>query len=166
MRNVFQPSCRHATPRRFASGEMPKLTGAADNAFNRERMAVKQHAAASSGTDTLFQTIFHSLLIHTLTRTQISGANYRSSDCLYRHPYLHWLNSYSVCIPALILAAINAKNLWDEHWEHWEHLPPLEDRVEYPYMNIRTKKYFWGDGDKVIRFSVRGPLKWLVLTMI
>ncbi|KAL9021860.1 MAG: hypothetical protein Q9185_000987 [Variospora sp. 1 TL-2023] len=112
MRNVFQRSCRHATPRRFASGEMPKLTGAADNAFNRERMAVKQHAAASSD--------------------------------LWRKLSLY------VCIPALILAAINAKNLWDEHWEHWEHLPPLEERVEYPYMNIRTKKFFWGDGDKTL----------------
>ena len=28
-------------------------------------------------------------------------------------------------------------------------MPPLEDRVEYPYMNIRTKAYPWGDGDKV-----------------
>ncbi|KAI4091682.1 MAG: hypothetical protein LQ348_000833 [Seirophora lacunosa] len=57
---------------------------------------------------------------------------------------------WHVCVPGLILAAINAKNLWDEHWEHWEHLPPLEDRIEYPYMNIRTKKYFWGDGDKTL----------------
>lgn len=53
-----------------------------------------------------------------------------------------------MALPTLILAAINAKNLWDEHWEHWDHLPPLEDRIEYDYMNIRTKKFFWGDGDK------------------
>ena len=52
-------------------------------------------------------------------------------------------------VPALIIGALNAKNLWDEHWEHWEHMPPLEDRVEYPYMNIRSKAYPWGDGDKV-----------------
>ncbi|KAL8699399.1 MAG: hypothetical protein Q9201_006028 [Fulgogasparrea decipioides] len=90
---------------------MPKLTGAADNAFNRERMAVKQHAAASSG---------------------------------------QWISDPRVAIPSLIIAAINAKNLWDEHWEHWEHLPPLEDRIEYDYMNIRTKKFFWGDGDKTL----------------
>lgn len=56
---------------------------------------------------------------------------------------------YSVVIPALILASINAKNLWDDHWEHWEHMPPLEERVEYPYMNIRTKAYPWGNGDQV-----------------
>ncbi len=41
LRNTFQ--------RRFASSGEPPLTGAADNAFNRERRAVKQHAAASSG---------------------------------------------------------------------------------------------------------------------
>ncbi|KAI4124130.1 MAG: hypothetical protein LQ338_004976 [Usnochroma carphineum] len=108
IRHAFTPSIRSTVPRRFASDEMPKLTGAADNAFNRERMAVKQHAKASSGT-----------------------------------------NTRSVAVPALILSAINAKNLWDEHWEHWKHLPPLEERVEYPYMNIRTKKFFWGDGDKL-----------------
>lgn len=32
-----------------SSGGQPPLTGAADNAFNRERLAVKQHAAESSG---------------------------------------------------------------------------------------------------------------------
>ena len=35
--------------RRFASHDSQKLTGPADNAFNRERMAVKQHAAETSG---------------------------------------------------------------------------------------------------------------------
>ena len=28
-------------------------------------------------------------------------------------------------------------------------MPPLEERVEYPYQNIRSKAYPWGDGDKV-----------------
>lgn len=59
------------------------------------------------------------------------------------------LNVPSVAIPALILASINGKILWDEHWEHWATLPPLEERVEYDYQNIRTKKFPWGDGDKV-----------------
>ncbi|KAL8722248.1 MAG: hypothetical protein Q9225_001235 [Loekoesia sp. 1 TL-2023] len=112
VRHAITPSVRSTVQRRLASSEMPKLTGAADNAFNRERMAVKQHAAASSD-------LWRKL-------------------CLY------------VAVPALILASINAWNLWNEHWEHWEHLPPLEDRVEYDYMNIRTKKFFWGDGDKTL----------------
>ena len=43
------PVLRSTIQRRFASGEGVKLTGPADNAFNRERQAVKQHAAATSG---------------------------------------------------------------------------------------------------------------------
>ena len=58
----------------------------------------------------------------------------------------------SVVIPAILLAGLNAKNLWDEHWEHWDHMPPLEERVQYPYMNIRNKAFPWGDGDKVREF--------------
>ncbi len=55
-------------------------------------------------------------------------------------------------IPCLILGSINAWNLWDEHWEHWKHLPPLEERIEYPYQNIRTKNFPWGDGDKTLLY--------------
>lgn len=55
----------------------------------------------------------------------------------------------STVIPALIIAGVNAKVLWDAHWSHWEHMPPLEERTEYSYQNIRTRNYFWGDGDKV-----------------
>jgi hypothetical protein len=51
--------------------------------------------------------------------------------------------------PALLLAGLNAYNLWNEHWEHWSHMPPLEERVEYPYQNIRVRNFPWGDGDKV-----------------
>ncbi|KAK1995332.1 mitochondrial cytochrome c oxidase subunit VIa [Colletotrichum falcatum] len=58
--------------------------------------------------------------------------------------------SHSGCIPALGLAAANAWVLWNEHWEHWSHLPPLEERTEYSYQNIRTKNYQWGNGDKTI----------------
>lgn len=56
-----------------------------------------------------------------------------------------------VTIPALIIAGVNAWRLWDEHWEHKSHEPPISERTEYPYMNIRTKNFFWGDGDKVGR---------------
>ena len=57
---------------------------------------------------------------------------------------------HSGIAPCLILASVNAYNLWNEHWEHWSHMPPLEERVEYPYQNIRTKNFPWGDGDKTI----------------
>jgi len=51
---------------------------------------------------------------------------------------------------ALTLAGYNAWILWEEHWEHFAHEPPLEERVEYSYQNIRTKNYQWGDGDKTL----------------
>lgn len=56
-------------------------------------------------------------------------------------------------IPSIILAGVNAYRLWTEHWEHAAHGPPLEEKVEYPFQNIRTKNYFWGDGDKVRNFE-------------
>lgn len=43
------PATRSAFQRRFASIETSGLHGAEDNAFNRERKAVKDHAAATSG---------------------------------------------------------------------------------------------------------------------
>jgi hypothetical protein len=52
-------------------------------------------------------------------------------------------------IPSIVLASVNAYRLWTEHWEHVAHGPALEDKPEYPFQNIRTKNYFWGDGDKV-----------------
>lgn len=86
-----------------------------------------------------------------LTRLQISGAGYQYSTIFSLLQLLEYTETEdSVVIPCLILGSINAWNLWDEHWEHWSHLPPLEERVEYPYQNIRTKNFFWGDGDKTL----------------
>jgi cytochrome c oxidase subunit 6a len=59
-------------------------------------------------------------------------------------------------IPSIILAGVNAYRLWTEHWEHVAHGPALEDKPEYPFQNIRTKNYFWGDGDKVRTFDING----------
>ncbi|MCJ1298173.1 Cytochrome c oxidase subunit 6A, mitochondrial [Hypocenomyce scalaris] len=108
---VRSPAIRSSFQRRLAHDSGPELSGPADNAFNRERQAVKAHAAATSDT-------WRKLSIY-------------------------------VVIPCLIIGSVNAYNLWTEHWEHWEHLPPLDDRPEYPYQNLRVKKYPWGDGDKV-----------------
>jgi len=101
---------RLALCRRLASTEGKSTLP--DNEFNRQRAAVKAHAASTSD-------LWRKLSIY-------------------------------VVIPALILGSINAWNLWTEHWEHWEHMPPLEERVEYPYQNIRSKNYPWGDGDKTL----------------
>ncbi|KAK6068897.1 cytochrome c oxidase subunit [Seiridium cupressi] len=97
------PAMRSVMQRRLASTE---------NAFVKERQAVKEHAA---GTTELWRKI----------------------------------SVYGIA-PFLILAAVNAYNLWTEHWEHWEHQPPLEERVEYPYQNIRTKNFPWGNGDETL----------------
>lgn len=64
------------------------------------------------------------------------------------------ITPHSVCIPALLIAGANAYRLWNEHWEHKAHEPPPEERPEYPYQNLRTKNFFWGDGDKVSAYLV------------
>lgn len=61
-------------------------------------------------------------------------------------------NRRSVVIPALCIASVNAYKLWTEHWEHKSHEAPKSEQPEYAYQNIRTKNYFWGDGDKVCVF--------------
>ncbi|MCJ1486544.1 Cytochrome c oxidase subunit 6A, mitochondrial [Schaereria dolodes] len=109
---ICTPVIRSNLQRRLASSDGPPLTGTADNAFNRERQAVKAHAAATSDT-------WRKLSIY-------------------------------VTIPCLIIASVNAHNLWSEHWEHWAHEPPLDERPEYPYQNIRTKNYPWGNGDETL----------------
>jgi len=96
--------------RRLMGSSAP--ASATENAFVRERRAVKEHAA---GTTDLWRKI-----------------------------------SIYACIPALIAGGVNAYYLWNQHWEHWSHMPPLEERVEYPYQNIRVKNYPWGDGDKTL----------------
>jgi hypothetical protein len=58
-------------------------------------------------------------------------------------------NLDSVAVPAVIVASANAYTLWNEHWEHVAHSTPMEERPQYEYMNIRSKAYPWGDGDKV-----------------
>ncbi|KAK3371886.1 cytochrome c oxidase-like protein [Podospora didyma] len=99
------------TQRRLAS-HVPSTGSSTENAFVRERRAVKDHAAGSAE--------------------------------LWRKISLYG-------IPAsLLLAGLNAYNLWNQHWEHWSHMPPLEERTEYPFQNIRTRNFPWGDGDKTI----------------
>ncbi|KAF1841443.1 COX6A-domain-containing protein [Cucurbitaria berberidis CBS 394.84] len=58
--------------------------------------------------------------------------------------------SLYVAVPCLIIASVNAKLRWDAHWEHVAHDTPREDKPEYAYQNIRTKNFWWGDGDKTL----------------
>lgn len=48
-RRIQTPILRNTLQRRFAGTGPTKLEGPMDNAFNRERLAVKQHAAQSAG---------------------------------------------------------------------------------------------------------------------
>ena len=49
-RQLRSPVVRNTFQRRFASNEeSTKLVGPMDNAFNRERLAVREHAAHSAG---------------------------------------------------------------------------------------------------------------------
>ena len=74
------------------------------------------------------------------------------------HTARYKLTLDSAVIPAVIAASVNAWWLWTAHWEHWSHMPPLEERTEYPYQNIRVKNYPWGDGDKTILYVGLFPL--------
>lgn len=65
------------------------------------------------------------------------------------------LTTASVALPCLLVAGINGKMRWDAHWEHVAHGPPKEEKPEYAYQNIRTKNFFWGDGDKVSTVPMR-----------
>ncbi|KAF2757295.1 mitochondrial cytochrome c oxidase subunit VIa [Pseudovirgaria hyperparasitica] len=102
---------RFAAHRPYSSGPSP-FQGAADNAFNRERWAVKQHAAQTTE-------LWRKLSIY-------------------------------VALPLIALGVANAWVRWKAHWAHWDTLPPLEERTEYAYQNIRTKNFFWGNGDKTL----------------
>ncbi|ODQ50600.1 cytochrome c oxidase, subunit VIa [Saitoella complicata NRRL Y-17804] len=55
--------------------------------------------------------------------------------------------TYYIAFPLIIVGAVNAKNLYDEHNEHMAHVD-ITEQPQYAYLNIRTKNFPWGDGDK------------------
>lgn len=150
------------TSRRWASKQpvnsghtVAKLEGVYDNPFNRERLAIKRHAAATAGTWPLWQqescrqpeeytltrNSRHRLLaqaFHLVRPTTIQGRESELTTAFC-----------SVVVPALILTGMNTWVQWCEHWEHQSHEPPINERPQYSYLHIRTKAFPWGDGDKV-----------------
>jgi hypothetical protein len=76
--NLRSPAVRTPFQRRFASHAESGLKGVEDNAFNRERQAVKAHAAATSGTSRCFPLRF----ARCANELEISGANCQSSTNL------------------------------------------------------------------------------------
>ncbi|KAK2594620.1 hypothetical protein QQS21_007657 [Conoideocrella luteorostrata] len=68
-----------------------------------------------------------------------------------QHIKEHAKSTTELAVPLFLVASgANAYMLWNNHWEHWSHMPPLEERTEYPYQNIRTKNFQWGSGDKTL----------------
>ena len=135
------------------------LVGPADNAFNRERAAVKIHAEASAGKFCASATRFPYNKDLPPFQYPLSNTPYPlphpsyntnpTNSLLCTTDFWRKLSIY-VVPPAIVWAVINAWNLWNDHWEHWAHRPALEDRPQYSYQNIRTKNFPWGDGDKTL----------------
>ncbi|KAI7761398.1 hypothetical protein LZL87_002213 [Fusarium oxysporum] len=121
---------RAPVQRRFAS--------TTENEFIKERQHIKEHAVGTTGESTPDDAGLGQL--EALDVVADDG-----QSCGRRSPF-----NRSGVAPCLIAAGANAYWLWNEHWEHWNHMPPLEERTEYPYQNIRTKNYQWGNGDKTL----------------
>ncbi|CAK9435472.1 uncharacterized protein LODBEIA_P01990 [Lodderomyces beijingensis] len=61
--------------------------------------------------------------------------------------------TYLVAIPAILLTAIPVAKVEFSHAEHRKHQAHLSDDEwpqQYEYQNIRSKPFFWGDGDKTL----------------
>lgn len=61
--------------------------------------------------------------------------------------------SYFIAAPAVIATAINTYFVEAEHAEHRKHLAHVKDEdwpAQYDFQNIRSKNFFWGDGDKTL----------------
>jgi len=60
-----------------------------------------------------------------------------------------------IAFPTIIAASAKAWKEWNKHWSEHPTEPPSGRRVEYPYQNIRVKKFPWGDGDKTLFWNDR-----------
>ncbi|KAH8159911.1 hypothetical protein CIB48_g8335 [Xylaria polymorpha] len=141
---VFQRQILRATPRLTAQlrRSRPPLHHPAPSRFHREP---NSGARSPSSKRSLSSFIYldDACQISQPMRSPIRTITGIYDDRIRSYPY-------GAVVPCMILAGVNAYNLWSEHWEHWSHLPPLEERTEYPYQNIRSKNFPWGDGDKTL----------------
>lgn len=59
----------------------------------------------------------------------------------------------TVALPCIFLTAINTYFVEKEHADHRKHLALVNDDewpTQYEFQNIRSKPFFWGDGDKTL----------------
>ena len=61
----------------------------------------------------------------------------------------------SIAVPAITISLFNAYKLYAEHHNHTVHGPLPEEKIEFPYQNIRVKNFPWGDGDKTLFWNDR-----------
>ncbi|CCH42023.1 Cytochrome c oxidase polypeptide 6A,mitochondrial [Wickerhamomyces ciferrii] len=61
--------------------------------------------------------------------------------------------SFFIAAPAIVATAINTYYVEAAHAKHREHLAHVSDEdwpKQYDFQNIRSKSFFWGDGDKTL----------------
>lgn len=59
--------------------------------------------------------------------------------------------SMFVALPAILMTTYHVYFVESEHAKHREHLKHVPDEdwpIDYEFMNMRQKPFFWGDGDK------------------
>ncbi|CCH60720.1 hypothetical protein TBLA_0D02150 [Henningerozyma blattae CBS 6284] len=65
-----------------------------------------------------------------------------------------WRNvSFFVAFPIIALTVYSVSGIEIEHAHHRKKLRQIPDKnwpIEYDFQNVRSKPYFWGDGDKTL----------------
>ncbi|GJD03870.1 putative cytochrome c oxidase subunit VIa [Colletotrichum higginsianum] len=162
------PATRSTVQRRFAS--------TTDNAFIREREAAKHHAAGTTGSFSVAFISYPSIaypVCETPTQEFLSASDYehigigRETHVTLSERGVWFRGSIRQEIlrpdrnaDEMFLCTAPASRPWPRRRQRLRPLeralgaleppPPLEERVEYSYQNIRTKNYQWGNGDKTI----------------
>lgn len=141
--------------RSAGGGGLPPLTGAADNAFNRERRAVKAHAAQSSGLGSpdlwLIWILTHLLCRHLAQTVYI--VNHREtclsinlsgwSMAVFAFPLCYSHNSMPIISGTSIGSIGNTCLLWRSVPN--THIRILEQRISFGVMGTRLVLKTWLD---------------------
>ncbi|KAG5363781.1 Cytochrome c oxidase subunit 6A [Yarrowia sp. B02] len=81
-------------------------------------------------------------------------AEYVATEKHAAHTSALWRKiSIYICTPVILATCVNTYFVEAAHAEHREHLSHLSEEdfpPEYEFQNVRTKNFFWGDGDKTL----------------